>query len=253
MSWGAIVLAAVAQIVGGVWPIALGCILFLAGLAHGAGDEQEGTLKRYGLLQALAYVMVGLAVAGLVLVAPLLGLTIFFALSAWHFARSDCDLAPQTRYAIAGLSIGGSAAFRMDETGGILAAALGHEIPGLYMQLLAIPGVLGAGFALYAFFTGKRGAGHAIVALLAMVLLQPVLAVGLTFLIAHAIPIQQRQIRSYGVATVFRAVVVPAGIATVGAAALAGLVLSQTLALTVAVALALGLATPHMLTERLER
>ena len=234
-------------------PIALGCVLFLAGLAHGAGDEQEGTLKQYGVMQALAYVVVGLAVAGLVLVAPLAGLTIFFALSAWHFARSDCDLAPQTRYAIAGLAVGGSAVFRMDETQTILAAGLGQDIPGLFMQLLAIPGVLGAGFALYAFFTAKRGAGHAIVALLAMVLLQPVLAVGLTFLIAHAIPIQQRQIRNYGMGTVFRAVALPAGIATLGATALAALVVSQTLALTVAVALALGLATPHMLTERLER
>ena len=252
MSWAAIALAAFAQLAGGPWPVWLGLALFVAGLAHGAGDEQEGELARMGVMQAAAYLIVGIAVAGLFLVAPLGGLAVFFALSAWHFARSDCRFHQATRYAIAGLAVGGSALFHPSGTAMVLAEATGEQMPEYFLRALAVAGVIGSGFSAFALVTGKRGFGHAVVALLAVLLLHPVLAVGLIFLTAHAVPIQQRQAAAYGTTTVLKAIALPTAIATLGAAGIAASVVAGVIALPLAVALALGLATPHMLTERLE-
>ena len=237
---------------GGAWPVWLGLVLFVAGLAHGAGDEQDGELRRIGLVHAIAYLVVGIGVGGLFLAAPLGGLAVFFALSAWHFARSDCRFEQATRFAIAGLAVGGSALFQTKLTAMVLMQATGAEVPGWFLRALAVAGLAGAGFAAFALIAGKRGFGHAIVALVAALLLHPVLAVGLIFLTAHAIPIQQRQAATYGPRVVMRAIAIPTIIATLGAIAIAASVWGAVLAMPIAVALALGLATPHMLTERLE-
>ena len=248
----AVLLAVIAQAAGGVWPVWLGLALFVAGLAHGAGDEQDGELKRIGLMHAAAYLIVGIGVGGLFMAAPLGGLAVFFALSAWHFARSDCRFEQATRLAIAGLAVGGSALFQTKLTAAVLMQATGAEVPDWFLRALAVAGFGGAGFAAYALIAGKRGFGHAVVALIATLLLHPVLAVGVIFLTAHAIPIQQRQAAAYGSGVVMRAIAIPTIIATLGAAAIAASVWSGLLAMPLAVALALGLATPHMLTERLE-
>lgn len=253
LSWVAVAIALVAQIAGEGWATGAGLVFFVMGLAHGAGDENEGGIARIALVHAGAYLLTGAAVAGLFLFAPLAGLALFLALSAWHFARSDCAFAPLTRYAIAGLAVGGSALFRPGETGEVFAVIVGGEVPPLVVRVLALLGLAGAGAAAWALVRGMRGFGHAVIALGAAVVLHPVLAVGLIFLTAHAVPVQQRQIATYGRGTVWRAVAVPTAIATFGALAIAALVWTGHLALPIAIALAFGMATPHMLTERLER
>ncbi len=253
VSWGAILLAGLAQIAGTPWTVGLGLTFFLLGLAHGAGDENDGRIARITLIHAAAYLVAGAAVAGLFLVLPLAGLVLFLALSAWHFARSDCALAPITRYAIAGLAVGGSALFRQSETLAIFEFVTGGAVPSSFIRLLAVIGGGGVVCAGIALIKSKRGFGHAIVALATTVFLHPVLAVGLIFLVAHAIPVQQRQIAAYGKPAVIRAVAIPSAIAAFGAALVLGMVAGGVLALPVAVALAFGMATPHMLTERLER
>ncbi len=253
VSWGAIIFAGLAQIAGTPWSVGVGLLFFLLGLAHGAGDENDGRIARITLIHAAAYLVAGTAVAGLLLVLPLAGLVLFLALSAWHFARSDVALAPITRYAIAGLAVGGSALFRQTETLAIFQFVTGDVVPSSFIRLLAVIGGGGTVCAAIALMKSKRGFGHAIVALATTVFLHPVLAVGLIFLVAHAIPVQQRQIAAYGKAAVIRAIAIPSVIATAGAALVAGLVATDVLALPVGVALAFGMATPHMLTERLER
>ena len=253
LSWGAILLAIAAQIAGPGLSTLAGLLFFVLGLAHGAGDENDGRIARITLIHAVAYLIAGAAVAGLFLMIPLAGLVLFLALSAWHFARSDCALASITRYAIAGLAVGGSALFRQAETLAIFEFLTGAAVPSSFVRILALLGGGGAVCAGVALIKSKRGFGHAIVALGATVFFHPVLAVGLIFLVAHAIPVQQRQIGAYGKAAVIRAVAIPSAIAIVGAALIAGLVASGILALPIAVALAFGMATPHMLTERLER
>ena len=253
LSWGTILLAAVAQIAGGIWTTAAGLLFFILGFAHGAGDENDGAIARITIIHALAYLVAGAAVAGLFLAAPLAGLVLFLVLSAWHFARSDCALAPLTRYAIAGLAVGGSALFRQGETAAVFAFVTGADVPSAIIRILALLGGLGAISAGVALVRSDRGFGHAVVALAAAVLLHPVLAVGLIFLVAHAIPVQQRQLATYGRGAVVRAVAVPSIVATIGALLIAGMVMYGILAAPIAIALAFGMATPHMLTERLER
>ena len=253
LSWAAVALAIGAQLAGGIWPLAAGLVFFALGLAHGAGDEGQGGMARIALVHAGAYLLTGAAVAALFLAAPLAGLALFLALSAWHFARSDCAFAPVTRYAIAGLAVGGSALFRPDATDAIFATIIGESVPVNALRLLALLGLGGAACALYALLRGAKGFGHAVVALAATIAFDPVLAVGLIFLIAHAVPVQQRQIAAHGKAAVWRAVALPTAIALLGAAAIAAFVLTGHLALPIAIALAFGMATPHMLTEQLER
>ena len=253
LSWAAVACAAIAQLAGDVAAVWTGLVLFALGLSHGAGDEQDGSLRSFGLVHAAAYLVVGAAVAGLFLVAPLGGLVIFFALSAWHFSRSECHFDQLVRFAIAGLAIGGSALFRPAETAEVLGFVVGETVPRNVLRLLAVAGLAGAACALFAFIRGKRGFGHGIVATLATLLLHPVLAVGLVFLIAHAVPVQERQVATYGAKRVLRAVALPTLIATTGAAALALAVWLGAIPVPIGLALAFGMATPHMLTERLER
>lgn len=252
-SWVVVALAVIAQFAGEDFAICLGLVLFVLGLSHGAGDEQDDTLASFTLVHAAAYVVIGAAVAGLFLVEPLGGLALFFALSAWHFSRSDCRFDQTTRIAIAGLAVGGSALFRANETAEVLSFVTGEDLPVNFLRFLALAGIGGTGFALYAFIKGRRGFGHAVVAGLSTAFLQPVLAVGLIYLIAHAMPVQERQIAAYGMHRVLRAVALPTAIATLGAVALAVAVFLGDLPTQIAVALAFGMATPHMLTERLER
>lgn len=245
-------MACFAQLAGERVALWIGLAFFVMGLAHGAGDEQEGQLRRIGLIPAFAYLLVGTAVAGLFIAQPIAGLAVFFSLSAWHFARSDCQLAQETRYAISGLAVGGSALLQPQGTLDVLSLAAAMPVPVHFVRALAIAGMVGCGFTLWTVFKANRGFGHAVVAFCAVLLLHPVLAVGLIFLTAHAIPIQQRQTAYYGARTVLAAVAIPTGLAIVGATGIVASVTTGALSAHFAVALALGMATPHMLTERLE-
>ena len=241
-----------AEVSGDRFAIWTGLALFLAGLPHGAGDEQDGQLRRISLAHALCYLLVGGAVTGLFLILPIAGLSLFIGLTGWHFARSECGLSPINRYAIAGLAIGGSALFQPQATQNIFADVIAAQIPSIYVGILAISGLLGAGLALWAMVRRERGLGYSLLALGAVVLTHPVLAVGLIFLTAHAIPVQQRQAAAYGKGRVLSAVAIPTFLAVSGAALMIWGVTVDAITVTVAVALSVGMATPHMLTERLE-
>ncbi|KLE32360.1 hypothetical protein AAW00_12985 [Aurantiacibacter luteus] len=247
-----ILLAAVAaQLAGGGAAIALGLAFFLAGTAHGAGDEQGGTIRPWNVIGAAGYVVAGLAVAALFVAAPLAGLTLFLLLSAWHFARSTGGTrARQVAFALS--AVGGSALWQTGRTEAIFAAVLGMPIPGVWMTGLAILG--GAGLLLAAWALGKRWRDPLLWSVLAATaLLHPVLAVGFAFLAGHALPMQQAQVRRHGWRAVLAAQGPTTALAVLGAAAIAALVLTGHLALPLAAALAFGMATPHMLSERLER
>ncbi|GMN13751.1 Brp/Blh family beta-carotene 15,15'-dioxygenase [Altererythrobacter sp. MTPC7] len=245
--------ACVAQIAGGAAPVVIGLCLFAAGLAHGAGDEQQDAIRPFGLLHAGAYVAVGLAFAGLFLAAPVAGLALFLALSAWHFARTECGFARSSRLAIASLATGGSVLFRPTETAAIFTGITGMVIPAPMLAILALVGAGGAALAGLAALRGDAGRLPALLALAATAVLHPVLAVGVIFLTGHALPVQKRQLARYGTDAVWRASAVPTLVALAGAAMLVAATTAGLLATAVAAALGIGLATPHMLTERLER
>ena len=252
-AWAALALATAAQLYSGMAPLVVGLALFAAGLAHGAGEEEDGTIRAFGAIHVAAYLLVGAAVAALFLAAPLAGLALFLALSAWHFAHSDGSFGPHARTAIAALAVGGSALLRPRGTRRVFELATGGEVPPEFVTLLGVAGAVGLALAALALWKNQRGCGEAAIAAGAVLLFDPVLAVGTIFLVGHAIPVQRRQIARYGARAVWRAVALPTLVATGGALALALAVTFGWLPLGIAVALAFGLATPHMLTERLER
>ena len=245
--------AGLAQLAGSAVALAVGIGLFVLGLGHGAGDENDGELRAYSWVLIAAYVVIGLAISALYLAWPVLGLSIFLAFSAWHFARSDSGMSLLPRLAIAGLAVGGSALLRPEATAGVFGAALGETPPASLLLLLA--GVGGAALLAAAVSIALRhtGASSTGLAALACLLFHPVLAVGLIFFGMHALPVQNRQIARYGARKVFKAIALPTAVATFAAAAIALVVWNGWLALELAMALAIGMATPHMLTERLER
>ncbi|WP_120716352.1 Brp/Blh family beta-carotene 15,15'-dioxygenase [Tsuneonella amylolytica] len=244
-------LALAAQSAGLSASVGLGLALFLAGLAHGAGEEEDGTIRPLGLPQATAYVVSALAIAGLFLALPLAGLALFLALSGWHFAHGDCGLARLSRFAMAGLAIGGSALFHPHPTTDTFSTVVEGSVPLAFTQVLAIAGVFGAGAALVSVARGRRDWPLALLALAATAVFHPVLAVGFVFFIGHALPIQLRQLGRYGSAAVAKAIAWPTGIAVAGAALMAASVAAGWMTLPIAAAFAFGFATPHMLTDRL--
>ncbi|WP_067789304.1 Brp/Blh family beta-carotene 15,15'-dioxygenase [Paraurantiacibacter namhicola] len=251
MSFGLLSLAALAQLAGTGAAIALGIGFFLAGFAHGAAEHQSGTLRAFRLLDAAAYVLAGLAVAALFLAMPLAGLTLFLLLSAWHFQHSaGGDRLARWAYALT--AVGGSALWQGEATAEIFAALLGQPIPQPWMLVLAVAG--GAGLVLAIAALGRRPHGWSLIACVAATaLLHPVLATGLAFFLGHAWPMQHAQARRFGWSEVIRAAAPTAIPAMLGALAIAAFVLVGILPLVWAAALAFGMATPHILTERLER
>ena len=251
LAWAACGAAIFAHILGPGAALVTGLVLFALGLSHGAGEEEGGAIRPIGFPQAAAYIVAGLGVAGLFLASAAAGFALFFILSAWHFGKADDGFAGGARLAIAALAIGGSALLRPQETLDLLELAGGGSIPGPMFLALRIVGGLGAVAALAALLKNLRGCGEAAIALAACALLHPVLAVGLAFLTGHAIPVQRRQIRKFGLSAVRIAVLLPTLVAGLGLALLAALAFYGVLKLETATAIAIGLATPHMLTERM--
>ena len=245
-----VALGVLAQVVGGIWPVAAGLALFLGGVVHGAAEETSEGLRPYSLPRALAYVVAALAIAAAYVAAPLPTLIAFLALSAWHFAREGEDRATFASTAVALLAIGGSALFRETETAAVFARITGERLPDLAMQPLAVAGV--GGVLLTALSVLRRGARASapVLALAATALLHPVLAVGAIFFALHALPMHARLARLYGSRETMAALLPTAIPALLGALALIVLAWTAHIALPLAAALALGFATPHMLAER---
>ena len=244
-------LAFAAQVAGPGAAIALGLVYFLLGTMHGAGDEQDGTLRRFDLWSAAAYVAAGLAVAALFVAQPLAGLTLFLALSLWHFARSLNG--PALRgFAFAALATGGSMLFRYQETAAIFALITAAPLPTAWLTVWAVIGALGVAVAAVQLL---RQPADAVLwlTLPAMAFLHPVLAVGTAFLVGHALPVQRDQGRRYGFRTILAAQGPTTLLALGGAAVLAALWVNDVLPIGLVAALAFGFATPHMLADRLER
>lgn len=239
------------QLIGGTVSLVVALVLFAAGVLHGAGDESASGIRPFSIPHAAAYIAVAAAVAALYLAAPLAGLVGFLAISGWHFATSRCGFDPAAQGAIAACALGGSALFHGSPTAQVFASITGGPVPDLLIGGLAAVGVAGVAAAGYAAVRGMRGAWHAILAVMAVLLAEPVLAVALIFFVAHALPVQQVQVARYGFADVLRAGLPTGLLALGGIAALGALAWSGVVALPFAAAIALGLATPHMLTEGL--
>ena len=243
--------ALVAQAISTPAAIGLGLAYFAIGIAHGAADEQDGRIARFGVLSAAAYIVSGLAITALFVIAPLAGLTLFLALSAWHFARS-VEGARLRGIALAALATGGSMLFHFAQTSEIFTALTGSAIPAGWLYFWAMAGAAGLAAAIARLL--RKPDDYTIwLAVFAVGLLHPVLAVGTVFLIGHAMPVQGKQIDAYGRSAVVSAQA-PATIAALaGAGALVLLWHFDLVPLALLAAAAFGFATPHMLAERLER
>lgn len=243
--------AVIAQVAGDNAAIFMGLIFFIVGLAHGAGDEQCGELRPYSVIPALAYVVTGMAVAALMIASPLGGLTAFIMLSAWHFAHS-IHYTAAGKYGFALTAVGGSALWQSEATSAVFAGILGIPIPQLWTVALALAGLAGLVLAVYSLLH-QNWDPSLIIAILATAALHPVLAVGLIFASGHAFPIQSQQIRRYGWLKVIKAEGPTTLLALMGTLGIAVLVHQNYVGLPLAAAFAVGMATPHMLAERLER
>jgi len=248
---GAVGAAILGPLIGPAASLLVALVLFGAGVLHGAGEENEGSIRPFSIIHAALYLAVAAAVAALYLASPTTGLVAFLAISVWHFATSHCGFDPVAQGAIAACAIGGSALFHASQTAQVFASITGDAIPAVLMSALCVVGVAGVVAAGYAAVRERRGGGHAILAVMAVMLAAPVLAVALIFFVAHALPVQRAQVARYGPADVLRATLPTGLLALSGIAALGVLVWSGTVALPLAVAIAFGLATPHMLIDGL--
>ena len=258
--WAAVVVlvfsaAIAAQLLGRDTAIAFAITLFAAGIAHGAGDEQGSNISRYSLAQGFAYLLAGLAIAAVFVAWPLAGLTVFLLISAWHFARSGPGAAAY-RAGFAFTAIGGSALWNLTETAEAFRLVLGAEPPRAWMLTLAMLGAAGLVLASIALAHDRRWSlqnGVLLASLAAMALFHPILAVGLAFILGHALPVQREQLRRYGIKQALIAQAPATGLAVIAILAIIVLVIMGWLSVPIAAALAFGMAPPHMLAERLDR
>ena len=246
LPWALLALAAAVQLAGTGPAIALGLAFFIAGLPHGAADDDGRRIARWKPLGIAVYLLVAASLALFALAQPLAALVVFLLLSAWHFATHEPGL---YGWAIGLTAIGGSALWQGEATAAVFAAVTGAPVPGAMMMALAAVG--GTGLVLAA-LSARRDPAGSVLLLAAPALLHPVLAVGLIFLAAHAAPVLASQMQRYGVGNVARAVWPTALAAALGSAALIAAVLLGWTALPLAAAFAIALATPHMLLDRLD-
>ena len=246
--WAIALIALIAHLAGQATSIWTGLALFLLGFAHGAAEEDSGTLRVPTPSTIAFYVATGGAFAALYLALPLVGLAAFLSLSCWHFARSDTGISRPANVSVALLAIGGSALFQPVAVGLVFSAMMGSAAPTWFITILAVAGFTGCALAL-AFL---RATTVPLLAATACALLHPVLAVGAIFLAAHALPVQAAQARKQTWRNILRAQA-PATLAAMGGAALlVALFLAGYLPLGWLVAAALGMALPHVLVDGLD-
>ena len=246
--WPIALVAIIAQLAGQGAAIWTGLALFLLGFAHGAAEEDSGTLRAPAPATIAFYIATGAAFAALYLVLPLVGLAAFLSLSCWHFARSDTGMPLAANASIALLAIGGSALFQPVAVGVVFSAMIGSAAPAWFFTVLAVAGFTGCALAL----ASLRATTVPLLAATACALLHPVLAVGTIFLAAHALPVQDGQARKQSWRDVVRAQAPATLAAMVGAALLLAVFLAGYMPLGWLVAAALGMALPHVLVDGLE-
>ncbi len=244
-------IAALAQVLGEAASMIVAAAFFLAGLAHGTIVERGGALFATSIPEGIGYLAVSAAVAALWLAAPLLGLALFLALSAWHFAGEEAGHPLATR-AIALMAVGGSALFQPDATSMVFAEITGAAIPRLLLWGVAASGAVGVALALLAAIKRERSAVLGMVAVAAVALLSPVLAVAFVFFALHALPVTMRLSETYGVRRTIEASAPTTILAIAGLSAIALALSAGLLVPAIAAGMAVGLATPHMLIDRLE-
>ncbi|MEE4201480.1 Brp/Blh family beta-carotene 15,15'-dioxygenase [Erythrobacter sp.] len=244
-------IASLAEGMGGAASMIVAAAFFLAGLAHGTLVERGGALFATSNPEATGYLVVAAAIAAFWLAAPLLGLALFLSLSAWHFAGEEAESPLATR-AIALIAVGGSALFQPEATRAVFADLTGAAIPPLFLWGVAAAGAVGVVMVLLTAVRREPPAILGVLALTAVAWLSPVLAVAFVFLALHALPVTSRLFDLYGVQSTFEASAPATLLALTGMGALALALGSGVLDSASAAALLIGLATPHMLVDRLE-
>ncbi len=244
--------AVFASALGDKAALACGAAFFLAGLGHGAAVEDTTGLRRYSLIEAGAYGVFALAIAAVCLVAPTAGLISFLALSAWHFSFAHYGAGrsadnPIGALALGWIAIGGSAVFWPATTTQIFADIIGEPFPDWALVSLRALGVCGMLLGALAVLQRDEEAWMLILGVLATLAFPPILAVGFVFFVLHAMPETRRQVARFGLKHVVRATFLPVLLACVGAVIVGYYIVSGTIPFALAAALAIGLATPHMI------
>ena len=233
--------------VGAPW---IAAALFGLGIFHGGLDREEGRLVLPGWGYSGVYLILAALMVGIVLMAPVAGLTAFFALSVWHVARENegrsGDSIASAAEALA--LVGASALLRPQQTYELVAAIAGRGATGLTV-ILGIAGFAAALLTLWALLRRSSLAPRLLLAFGGYALLPPLVAIGAAFFAFHALP---RLVELVGEAGWQRGL----RLAGLGVIALVGATLVLfgmtagwwSLAATAAVFIAL--ATPHMLLDR---
>nr|BAT31065.1 hypothetical protein [Fulvimarina pelagi] len=251
LGWVVVLLAVLAQLAGPTAAAMVAALYFACGLPHGASNEQRASLSAFAPLEIVAYVVTGMAAAAFIFAEPVAGLILFLALSAWHFASDRRDHTLVTGVGIALLLVGGSALFRRSATADVFASLIGTTVPNPVMSIIAAAGALGCLLALHTVWKEPRARNLALTAIGAPLLLDPVLAVGLLFLLFHAGPAQIEQVRNFGLRAVRHAAGWPSIAALAIAIAGCLLVAYGGLPMPILAAIFGGMTVPHMLTLRL--
>ncbi len=214
--------------------------------------EDATGLRRYSLVEAIAYGVFALAITAVCLVAPTAGLISFLALSAWHFTLAYSGAGNSADSSIGALAlgwiaIGGSAVFWPMTTAEIFAEIVSQPFPDWALVILRGLGACGMLLGGIAVLQRDTQAWMLILAVFATLAFPPILAVGFVFFVLHAMPETKRQMERFGVKHVLRSTLLPVLLACLGAVIIGYCIVSGMVPLAVAAALAIGLATPHMI------
>ena len=241
---------ALCQIVHAPLGYAAAGVLAIAGLAHGAVEESADGLSPVGVGQGIIYLVAAAAIFCFWVASPLAALALFLGLSAWHFTVSS-EQSRLPALSVALIAIGGSALFRSGETWAIFELMVGGAVPQTFMVGLSILGAAGCLLAAASVLRDRNLFLELASAVIAVAVLQPVLAVAFVFFALHALPVTLRLCRSHGADRFRRAALLPTALAASGMAILAFIAMAASLDVRFVAAILIALATPHMLIDRL--
>ncbi|WP_265564152.1 Brp/Blh family beta-carotene 15,15'-dioxygenase [Sphingomicrobium arenosum] len=230
----------------GVPSLLLAGALLAVGVFHGAIDAEAERLVRPGLGYSLVYLALIGCAAAYFIAAPVNGLMLFFALSAWHFAHENRQrgVSLAAAWGEGLMLIGGVFLLRPVSTHAIL-EWMGVDGAAPLAMPLALIGLAGPAMLVLG--------GHRLRALLllaAYALLDPLLAIALHFTMLHALVRIEELVARLGRHRA-AAAILPFGLAALaGAALLVAAVLSGAVPPLVFTALALAALIPHMLLDR---